>query len=163
MIAFIKLSIVTLLLALSSPNSSADEIDSAFLLWKETLETSAKKLGEQVVLTLDRNKGRLIVEKEFQLNPFRKNTQSQSVLLKNLSAEIELTGVAKLPEPWIRIPTKNNQKNVSNTRRVVINEVEVEEVTKTQPMAFIVIPCHRSDLKKAKEQGELFLSLATKK
>lgn len=150
-------------LAFSTVGSLADEINSAFLLWKETLETSAKKLNEQVVISLDRNKGRLLIEKEFQLNPFRKNTQSQSVLITNLSTEIELTGMARLPEPWIRIPTKNEQKKVINTRRVVINGVEVEEVTKQQPMAFLVIPCHRSDLKKAKELGEQFLILVTKK
>jgi hypothetical protein len=43
---------------------------------------------------------------------------------------------------------------------VIIDGVEVEEFSKDEAKAFLVISCHRNDLKKAKELGEKFLELA---
>ena len=152
-----------LLICSSLLSLHADEIDASFILWKETMESSAKKLGETVSMKLDREKKLLIVAKELQLNPMRKNTQLQIVPFSFLSPEIILEGVARLPEPWIKLRTQDNQKRVNNQRRVIIEGLEVEEVSKDESKSFLVIPCHRTDLQQAKAQGETFLQLLLKK
>lgn len=138
----------------------ADEIDQAFADWKGTLEDSSKKLGEVLVLKFDREKGLLTVGKELQMNEMRKNILLQSVPVSLLNTEIELEGVGQFPEPWIKLRCANQQKRVKSQKRVLLEGVEVEEVSKDEDKAFLVINCHRADLKKAKEQGERFLRLA---
>jgi hypothetical protein len=155
----IRYVIFFFLMAWTTQGLKADEVDRSFAEWKDTLEVSAQKLGETLVLTLDRKRGLLIVSKEFRLNEMRKNTLVQSVPVAGLVPEIEFEGVSRLPEPWIKIRCQNNQKRVSSQKRVLIEGAEVEEVSKDENKTFLVISCHRSDLIKAKEQGETFLRL----
>ncbi len=151
---------LVLLFAWMGVGLRADEADLVFSKWKEILESSAKRLGETQVLKWDKEKGLLTLGQELQLNEMRKNTLLQIVPVSALVVEIQLEGVSTIQEPWIKLRCRNNQKKVKIQRRVIIEGVEVEEVSKDDDRAFLVITCHRSDLKKAKELGEQFLALA---
>jgi hypothetical protein len=128
----------------------------AFAEWKATMEFSAKRLGETVLISFDAEKKLLVVKTELALNDARKNTLLQTVPVAFLSPEIELEGKGQLQEPWIRLRCQTGKK-VRVQRRVVIDGVEVSELSKDEDKPFLVISCQRNDLKKAKEQGEAFL------
>lgn len=148
--------LVLLIIALPL-RAGAAELPPAFEDFRKILEESAARGGQKLIIRFDPEKGMLTVGTELQLNEMRKNVATQMVPVKYLEKTVELEGLKQMPEPWIKIRCKDGSKRVERERKIYIEGAEVEEVTKEESVAFIVIPCSRSDLRKAQEAAERFL------
>ncbi|NJK90651.1 MAG: hypothetical protein HC904_01745 [Blastochloris sp.] len=155
-----KLWILGWMILVSGTSLQAGELNVAFEEWKSFMEASAKKLNIELVMKFEPEKKVLVVGQEFKLNELRKQTLLQMVPVPQLQAEVELEGVSKLKEPWLKLRCLEGRPRVNIEKRTYIEGAQVEEVAQEVAKAFLVIPCHRQDLKRGKELAERFLSLA---
>jgi hypothetical protein len=138
----------------------ADELDLSFQAWKQTMESSARALGERCEISFDRSKGVLSVTKIIPLNPMRDAITMQKVKVNALEPEAEAQSLKNVPESWLKWRCRNNQRAVETLRKTVIEQVEVEEFTKTSNTAILVLTCQNGDRVQAREQGARFLKEA---
>jgi hypothetical protein len=129
----------------------AQDVTPEFTRFAQLAQFAAEKQGANILVKYDAQKRLLQVARQFPVNQFRKMTQIQSVVIDKLEDQAEISGIANMPDPWLKIGSKGQKKIVQLNSTQEINGVEDEDLAKEEHLAFLTLPCHPGELKKLQD------------